>query len=46
MQDKFRLRIALAIVVAAGVFAALNAQAPSVTPVTDAMLQDPRRNRG
>ena len=41
MQDRFRFRIALAVVVAAGVLAALNAQAPSVTPVTDAMLQDP-----
>ena len=33
--------IGLAVVVFAGALAALNAQAPSVTPVTDAMLQDP-----
>ena len=41
MQGSFRLRIALAVVVAAGALAALKAQAPAVTPVTDAMLQDP-----
>ena len=41
MQNRFRFRIALAVVVAACVLAALHAQAPSVTPVTDVMLQDP-----
>ena len=41
MQGRFRLRIALAVAVSAGALAALNAQAPSVSPVTDAILQDP-----
>ena len=41
MEGRFRLRIVLAVVAAGGALAALNAQAPAVTPVTDAMLQDP-----
>ncbi|MXY24777.1 MAG: PQQ-binding-like beta-propeller repeat protein [Acidobacteria bacterium] len=41
MEGRFWLRIVLAVVVAGGALAALNAQAPAVTPVTDAMLQDP-----